>query len=94
MMIRAHVFVSGRVQGVCFRHYAVKWADGLGVRGWVRNCWDGRVEAVIEGEKDKVEDMVNKMRGGPSWAAVEEMEVRWEDYRGEFSNFRIARHSD
>jgi len=94
MRMRAHVVVSGRVQGVCFRHYALKWADGLGLKGWVRNLWDGRVEAVIEGEKEKVEEMVNKMRVGPSWAVVEEIDVRWEDYGGEFPDFRIARQLD
>ncbi len=94
MMKRAHVFVSGRVQGVCFRQHVVKWASGLGVRGWVRNLWDGRVEAVLEGEGDNVEGLIEKLRTGSSWASVENMEVRWEEYGGEYSDFRITRHPD
>ena len=91
MMRRAHVFVLGRVQGVSFRWHVVKWASGLGVNGWVRNLRDGRVEAVIEGEGKNVEALIEKLRAGPSWAQVEDAEVHWEEYRGEYSDFRIMR---
>ena len=88
-MVRAHVYVSGLVQGVFFRDYTRRWADSLGVKGWVRNLPDGRVEAVLEGEKDRVEALIQRMEEGPPYARVEQIEVEWENYQGEFSDFRI-----
>ncbi|MEM2908391.1 MAG: acylphosphatase [Candidatus Hadarchaeales archaeon] len=86
---RAHVYVSGRVQGVFFRYETKERADELGVTGWVKNLPDGRVEAIFEGEKDKVEKMVNFCRAGPPGARVTKVEVFWEDYKGEFQSFSI-----
>lgn len=63
-MVRAHVFVSGKVQGVFYRDTTKKEADRRGVRGWVRNLKDGRVEAVFEGDAKAVEDMVAWCRVG------------------------------
>lgn len=90
MNARAHLFVSGRVQGVAFRGYIRKWAQELGLKGWVRNLYDGRVEAVAEGERRLLEALVARVRVGPPSARIEEVEVRWEDYQGEFHEFRIA----
>ena len=56
--IRAHVFISGRVQGVNFRWYTQHKAQQLGLSGWVRNLWDGRVEAVFEGSEPAVRQAV------------------------------------
>ncbi len=89
MKVRAHVFISGRVQGVFFRSTAKEWADELGIKGWIRNLPDGRVEAVIEGDKDKVDEMLELLRRGPPLAVVEDVEIDWEDYKGEFRDFRI-----
>lgn len=86
---RAHIFVSGRVQGVFFRTSAKEEADRLGVLGWVKNLPDGRVEAVFEGDREKVEKIVNWTRRGPIWAKIDDFSVTWEDYTGEFSNFEI-----
>ena len=86
---RAHVFVSGRVQGVFFRKSCRTEAEKQGVTGWVKNLQDGRVEAIFEGEKDKVEKMVNWVNGGPIWAGVDGVEIIWEDYQDEFKNFEI-----
>lgn len=86
---RAHVFVSGRVQGVLFRDSARRHAQKLGITGWVRNLSDGRVEAVFEGEKDKVEQIVNWARKGPILAKVDGLDVEWQDCKGEFSDFEI-----
>lgn len=88
---RAHVLVSGRVQGVFFRDNTKKKADELGVAGWVRNLIDGRVEAVFEGSKKRVEEMVDWVRKGPSFAQVDNFDLVWEDYRGEFKSFEIKR---
>jgi len=88
-MVRAHVYVSGRVQGVFFRDHTRRWADSLGVKGWVRNLPDGRVEAVLEGPKNEVEALLQRMEEGPPYAKVTKMDVDWEKYQGEFADFRI-----
>ena len=85
--VRVHVFVSGRVQGVFFRQSTQLQAQSLGVKGWVRNLLDDRVEAVFEGEKSAVEKLVDYCRHGPSVARVNGIEVRNEMYKGEFSDF-------
>jgi acylphosphatase len=87
--VRAHVFVSGRVQGVFFRYETKRLAVRFRVCGWARNLFDGRVEAVFEGEKDNVERLVEFCRRGPPGARVENVEVVWEDYKGEFEEFGI-----
>ena len=86
---RAHIFVRGFVQGVGFRWSMQREARRLGVKGWVRNLPDGRVEAVIEGPKDKVEQLIAWARRGPRSAWVEGVDVYWEEYRGEFDDFHI-----
>lgn len=90
MKARVHLLVSGRVQGVFFRDHTRRWASSLGLTGWVRNVPDGRVEASVEGDKDKIEVLVHKLKEGPPMARVDEVEVRWEDYLDEFSEFRIT----
>ena len=87
--IRAHIFVSGRVQGVFFREKTKKTAEKLKVTGWVKNLRDGRVEAIFEGEKDKVEKMVDWARKGPFWAKVDSLELVYDDYVGECQEFEI-----
>jgi len=89
MKVRAHVFVNGRVQGVFFRSETQYEASRKNVYGWVRNTADGRVEAVFEGEKDDVEGLVEFCRRGPLGARVTKVDVLWEDYTGEFRDFRI-----
>ena len=86
---RAHLYISGRVQGVNFRYYTRQQARSLGVKGWVRNLIDGRVEAVIEGDAISVERMVDWCHHGPSGAWVDTVELHWEDPTGEFSSFEI-----
>ena len=87
--VRAHIYVSGRVQGVYYRKNARRSALSLGLTGWVRNLPDRRVEAVAEGERDRVEDFLGWCREGPSMAIVRAMEVTWEAATGEFETFRI-----
>lgn len=89
MKVRAHVFVSGRVQGVFFRSETRYEASGRNVSGWVRNTHDGRVEAVFEGEREDVEKVIEFCRRGPPGARVTKVDVRWEEYTGEFRGFRI-----
>ncbi len=87
---RAHVFVSGDVQGVGFRWYCREEALGRGVAGWVRNLPDGRVEAVFEGDAQAVDGCVEWCRNGSSWAAVDQVDVEDEPPRGE-EGFTITR---
>jgi acylphosphatase len=87
--IRAHILVSGRVQGVFFRENTRKKAEALKVSGWVRNLKDGRVEAVFEGERADVEELVNWARQGPIWAKIDDFNLVWEDCRDEFKEFEI-----
>jgi acylphosphatase len=87
-MVRAHVVVSGLVQGVFFRQSAADEADRAGVAGWVRNLSDGRVEAVFEGAPAGVEALVAWCREGTPFSQVEDVEVAWEEPEG-LTGFRI-----
>jgi acylphosphatase len=89
-LIRAHLFVSGRVQGVSFRWYTQRKAQELGLVGWVRNLWDGRVEVVLEGEEKTVQQMVNWCHVGAPSAQVDQIEASYQDPTGEFKRFRIT----
>lgn len=82
MTVRAHVFVSGSVQGVSFRWYTIEQARSHKVAGWVRNIPDGRVEAVFEGADEAVASMVEWCRTGPRHADVSHVEVVWEAPEG------------
>ncbi len=88
-MLRAHLWISGRVQGVFFRSKTSQEAQRLGVSGWVKNCPDRRVEAVLEGERAAVERLIAWCRHGPAFAKVQEVQIEWEDFQGEFSSFNI-----
>jgi len=77
-VVRAHVFVSGRVQGVFFRVFTREQANERGVNGWARNIADGRVEAVFEGPRAEVERVVEWCREGPPYAEVSGVDVTWE----------------
>lgn len=88
-VVRAHLYISGRVQGVFFRYETKAMALRLGVNGWVRNLPNGQVEALLEGEKEKVEKLIEFCRKGPPGAHVAHVEVRWESPTGEFKSFVI-----
>lgn len=89
MIKRAHIFVSGRVQGVFFRQNALKKAKSLGISGWIKNTKDGRVEAIIEGEEEKINTMIEWLRVGPPLARVKNIEIIWEKAKEEFQDFEI-----
>lgn len=82
-MTRARVRVRGRVQGVFFRVETRDRARSLGLAGWVRNARDGSVEAVFEGEPERVQSMVDWCGRGPSGASVDGVDVEWEAPEGE-----------
>jgi acylphosphatase len=82
-MKRVHVRIRGRVQGVFFRAEARARAESLGVSGWVRNAEDGSVEAVFEGDDERVDSMVDWCRRGPRGAQVGDVAVETEEPAGE-----------
>jgi acylphosphatase len=80
---RARVVVRGRVQGVFFRVETRDRARSFGLSGWVRNTPDGSVEAVFEGDRERIESMLVWCRRGPSLARVDEVHTEWEEPAGE-----------
>lgn len=89
MKVRVHSFISGKVQGVFFRSETRKKAEKYQVKGWVRNLSDGRVEAVFEGEEEAVKALVNFCKRGPFGTRVTKVNLSWENYTGEFKDFKI-----
>lgn len=89
MKIRAHVTVTGKVQGVFYRAETASKAQQLNVTGWVRNLPDGRVEALFEGEETDVQKIVDFCRRGPPNAYVVNIDVRRQQWRGEFDSFKV-----
>lgn len=89
--VRAHVWVKGLVQGVGFRAHVEYYARRTGVTGWVRNVGYDTVEAVAEGEREKVERFIGMMKEGPRMSRVDESRVEWEEATGEFGEFGVRR---
>lgn len=82
--------IEGLVQGVYFRASTRQHACQLGVTGWARNCPDGSVEVLAEGEREAVENLVAWCHQGPLGAEVERVEVDWQPYQGKFTSFSIT----
>ncbi len=92
-MIRVHLLISGRVQGVFYRASTRKEARSRGLTGWVRNLPDGRVEAVVEGPPDPVEALIAWCHRGPTFARVDSVDVRRSEPTGEFEDFDVRPYS-
>lgn len=88
-MVRVHLLISGRVQGVFYRGTCLEEAHARGLAGWVRNLADGRVEAVFEGPEEQVREMIRWCYRGPMGARVEDIDVKHEEPRDEPAGFRI-----
>lgn len=88
-LIRAHLFVSGRVQGVFYRDQTQRQANARGVAGWVRNLPDGRVEVVLEGEETAVQEIIAWCHRGPPNAYVTDVRAALEAIQGEPGGFRV-----
>lgn len=88
---RVQLKIHGRVQGVYYRASALQEAEKLGLTGWVMNCADGTVEAVAEGAKQKLEELIAWCRQGPQGARVTHVDVRWESAENNFRGFSIKR---
>lgn len=86
--VGAAVKVTGRVQGVWFRQSTKQTAQIYGVCGWVRNCPDGSVEAVFEGEEPAVHAVIDWCRSGPELARVADLQIAWQPTTG-YTDFRV-----
>ncbi|KAF6248622.1 acylphosphatase [Marine Group I thaumarchaeote] len=86
---RIRIIVTGKVQGVFFRQALKVMAKKNYVFGWVKNLKDGRVEAVLEGDENKISRLVEWSHGGPANARVEDVEIRNEKFSGEFTKFDV-----
>lgn len=85
---RAHLFVSGIVQGVGYRYFAIRKANAYGITGYAKNLIDGRVEIVAEGGKGLVEQFIKDLRIGPISAHVTDVRVEWGEPAFEFKGFQ------
>src|ERR1700679_934894 len=86
---RVHVIVRGRVTGVFFRAATQREARRLGGTGWVKTRPAEKVEILAEGEEESIREIVSWAHHGPSAARVDDIDVRWRGYTGEFSDFRF-----
>jgi acylphosphatase len=86
---RVVLVIKGRVQGVFFRAAAQREARRLGITGWVKNRTDGSVEVLAEGDEDSIKELTIWANHGRSAARVDQVDVRWRGYTGEFAEFAI-----
>jgi acylphosphatase len=88
-MASMQAFIRGRVQGVFFRASVESWAEGLKLTGYVRNRPGDVVEVVAEGERPQLDKLIAYLKVGPPAAKVEDIQITWPEYKGEFTRFRI-----
>lgn len=88
-MTQAHVFISGFVQGVGFRHFVRSKASELELTGWIRNLPDNRVEVVFQGNKSAIEEIIKDCKKGPFLSEVDNVDFQWEDGEDKFTSFDI-----
>lgn len=88
-MERVHIIVSGRVQGVFFRHNTNIVANKLGLKGYVKNLYDGSLEIVAEGPEDKLKELISFCSKGPLGASVDNVKVSYEKPKNEFDSFSV-----
>jgi acylphosphatase len=88
-LVAAEVVVSGDVQGVGYRAFTQRAAEDLGLSGWVRNLYDGRVQVEVEGPRATVEKLLARLRHGPSLAEVTDVSVTWKTPTGSAQGFAI-----
>jgi len=86
---RARIVVSGEVQGVGYRSFALAHGRALSLGGYVRNAFDGTVELEVEGDRSTIEGLVEHLRQGPRAARVIDVDVQWTDFTGEFDGFEV-----
>jgi acylphosphatase len=84
-----HAWVEGSVQGVGFRFFVIQHAAELGLTGWVRNLWDGRVEVVAEGPRASLQKLLDQLKEGPRSASVSHVATEWLPASNEFTDFNV-----
>lgn len=89
--VQKRVLLSGRVQGVGFRHFTRMNARDLNIKGWVKNRNDGKVEAVIQGSSDNIDEMLERLRIGPGSARVDNVEIENREVDEDFETFNVRR---
>jgi acylphosphatase len=87
--IRLHASVHGRVQGVSFRYFVLECANRLSLSGWVRNRYDGTVEVMAEGTRNKLEILIQDLNRGSKASSVSHVDHQWLDATGEYQSFKI-----
>ena len=90
-IIRVHIWVSGRVQGVGFRAHVEYYGSQIGVTGWVRNVGYDTVETIAEGALDQIGKFIEMVKQGPRASRVDEARVEYETVTGEFKEFGVKR---
>ena len=88
-LVRTEILVSGLVQGVGFRYFVVKNCEALGLKGFTKNLPDGKVYNIVEGEKFLIEDLLKQLQIGPSYSEVKKLDVKWTEFKNEFTNFEV-----
>ena len=86
----AKIWVSGVVQGVGFRYFVSKLAKDFGLKGIVKNLFDGKVYIEAEGDKELIQQFMRDVEIGNRWSVVKRIEVEWEEYQGKYKNFDIT----
>jgi acylphosphatase len=86
---RAEIIAKGHVQGVGFRWFIQKNAEGLGLKGYAKNLPTGEVQTVAEGPEYKIDDLFNKIKTGPSRSDVRDINIRWTEPKNDFNRFEI-----
>ena len=90
MYVRAHIVVSGRVQGVGYRYFVMRLARKWELNGWVKNLPKGDVEIDVEGPRGLIESLIQELWTGNAWATVRDIDVRWDKYAGTYTGFDVA----
>jgi acylphosphatase len=81
--------VRGLVQGVSYRHFVLRNARMLDIAGYAKNLYDGSVEVVAEGDRAQLEQLLVRLKMGPSEARVDKVDVKWAEYSGKYDGFEI-----
>ena len=88
-MVRAHIHFCGTVQGVGFRYTTLSFAQPLSLTGWVKNLSDGSVQAIVEGPREKIEELLSKLKV-QFGSFIREQKIEWSESKGEFNRFSIV----
>lgn len=89
-LVRATITVSGRVQGVFYRAFTSRISKSLNLKGYVHNLPQGNVEVIVEGPKNNIDNLIDHLKIGPPEAFVENVDVKWSSYTGQFVNFDVV----